>query len=71
MEFEDKIMLHGLREVKCWSEFGEVGRWGRWKDNVVARSERQESGEVRRWEVPSFVQGWGTQGEPKILSFCF
>ena len=71
MEFKDKIMLHGFREVKCWSEFGEVGTWERWKDNEVARSERQESGEVGRWEVPGFVRGRGTQGESKILSFCF
>ena len=25
MEFEDKIMLHGFREVKCWFVVGEVG----------------------------------------------
>ena len=49
MEFEDKTMLHGSREVKCW--------W--------------EVGEVERWEVSGFIQGWVTQGEPKILSFCF
>ena len=33
MEFEDKIMLHGFREVKYWWEVGEVGRWERWKGN--------------------------------------
>ena len=26
MEFEDKIMLQGFREVKCWWEVGEVGK---------------------------------------------
>ena len=62
MEFNDKIMLHGFREVKCWWEVGEVGRW----EGKVG-----ESGEVGRWEVPGFIQGWGTQGESKILSFCF
>ena len=25
--------------------------------------EREESGEVARWEVPDFIQEWGTQGE--------
>ena len=44
---------------------------GRLKSNEVARMERQESGEVGRWEVPDFIQGWETQGESKILSFCF
>ena len=68
VEFEDKIMLHGFREVKCWFVVGEVGRW---KDNELARWERQKSGEVGRWELPGFIQGWGTQGEYKILSFCF
>ena len=71
MEFEDKIMLHGFREVKCWWEVGEVGRWERWKDNEVAKWERWESGELGRWEVPGFIQWWVTQVETKILSFCF
>ena len=35
MEFKDKIMLHGFREVKCWWEVGEVERWERWKGNEV------------------------------------
>ena len=39
MEFKDKIMLHGFREVKCWWEVGEVGRWERWKGNEVVRWE--------------------------------
>ena len=55
MEFKDKIMLHGFREVKCWWEVGEVGRWERWKGNEVGRWERRESGEVGRWDVPGFI----------------
>ena len=55
MKFKDKITLHGFKEVKCWSEVGEVGRWERCKGNEVARSERRESGEVGRWEVPGFT----------------
>ena len=43
-----------------WQNYGEVARWERW-----------ESGEVGRWEVPSFIQGWGPEGVSKILSFCF
>ena len=46
----------------------EVGR-ERWRGNEVARWERRESGEVERWEVPDFIQGWVTQGESKILYF--
>ena len=45
------------------------GKVGKVEGNEVARSERWESGEVGRWEVPGFIQGWGTQGESKILSF--
>ena len=44
--------------------------WEWWKGNKMARWERRESGEVGRWEVPGFIQGWGIQGESKILS-CF
>ena len=68
MKFKDKIMLHGFKEVKCWWEVDEMGRWERWKGNEV---ERWESGEVGRWDVPGFIQGWETQGESKNLSFCF
>ena len=71
MEFKDKIMFHGFSEVKCRWEIGELGRWERWKGNEVVRWKRQESGEVGRWEVPGLIQGWGTQGESKISSFCF
>ena len=52
MKFKGKIMLHGFREVKCWWQVGEVGRWERWKGNEVARWERQESGE---WEGGRFL----------------
>ena len=34
-------MLHGFREVKCWWEIGEVGRWERWKGNEVAEWEKR------------------------------
>ena len=46
MEFKDKIMLHGFKEVKCLWEVGEVERWERWTGNKVARWERRESGEI-------------------------
>ena len=71
MEFKDKVVLHGFREVKCRWEVGEVRIWERGKGNEVASWERQESGEVGSWEVPGFIQGSGTQGESKILSFFF
>ena len=71
MEFKDKIMLHGFRQVGGWWEVCGVGRWGRYKGNEVARWERRESGEVRRWGFLGFIQGSGTQGASKILSFCF
>ena len=32
---------------------------------------RKERGELARWEVPGFIQGWGTQGESYTSSFCF
>ena len=35
----------------------------------MARLERQESGEVGRWEVPGFIQGCGTQGESRFYLF--
>ena len=68
MNFEEKIMFHGLREVKCWWEGRKVGKVEGYE---VTRWERQMSGGVGRWEVSGFIQGWGTQGESKILSFCF
>ena len=48
-------------------EGNEVTRWKRWEGSEVAR---WESGEMRRWEVPGYIQGWGMQGESKISSFC-
>ena len=57
-------------------EGSDVASWGRWegKEGVVrrlercegsevARWERWENGEVARWEVPAFIQEWGTQSE--------
>ena len=38
-------------------EGGRVVRWERWEDSEVAR---WENGEAERWEVPGFIQGWGT-----------
>ena len=37
----------------------------------MVRLEMWESGEVGRWEVPDLNQVSGTQGEPKVSSFCF
>ena len=58
MKFKDKIMLHGFREVKCWWEVGEVGRWERWKDNEVTRWERWK---IRKFEKvsPLLYKGGG------------
>ena len=61
---------------------GKVVIWERWEKSEVPRPERWEGSEVTiwemgegsemaRWEVLGFIQGWGTQGETKILSFCF
>ena len=71
VEFKDKIILHGFREVKCWWEVGKLRWWEMRKCNDVARWKRQESGEVGMWEVPGFSQGCGTQGESKILSLGY
>ena len=59
----------GVRQGR-WegSEVGKVAGWERWKGSEVAR---WENGEAERWEVPGFIQGWGTQDESKISSFCF
>ena len=58
VEFKDRIMLHGLREVKCLWEVDELGRREWWKGNKVARWERQEeSGEVVRWNKGE-QRGW-------------
>ena len=71
MEFKDKIMLHGFREVKCRWEVGEV------EGGKGERVMRWQGGKGRRvlrwgrWKVPGFIQGWGTHGKSKILSFRF
>ena len=41
----------------CRRDGGEVGK--------------VQGSKVARWEVPGLTQGWGTQGESKISSFCF
>ena len=45
VDFKDKLMLHGFREVKCWWEVDEVGRWEMWK---VMRWKGGKSGRVAR-----------------------
>ena len=42
-----------MRKVR---EGNRVASWERWEGSEVAR---RESGEVGRWVVPGFVQGWG------------
>ena len=44
-------------------EGGKGGRLMRWQGGKGER--------VVRWKVSGFIHGWGTQGESKILSFCF
>ena len=48
-------------------ECNEVERWERWEVSEVAG---WESGQVGRWKVLGFLQGWEMQGEFKISSFC-
>ena len=50
----------------CWWEGGEEGNAGGYRGSKVARWEE--------WEVPGFIQGWGTQDlkeqkEPVIKGF--
>ena len=47
MEFNDKIMLHGFREVKCRWESGKGRRVMRWQGGKDWR--------VVRWEGGSFL----------------
>ena len=63
------VLFLGGRVVRQgrW-EGSEMGRWERWEGSEVAR---WENGEAERWEVPGFIQGWGTQDESKISFFCF
>ena len=52
---------------------GRVVRWQGGKGGKVVRWQGGKGGRVVRWErwqVPGFIQGWGTQGEFKISSFC-
>ena len=35
----------------------------------MARWERQESGEVGRWKVPGFIQGWEHRVSPGFYLF--
>ena len=46
------------RQKRCYGS--EVASWERWKGSEVARL-----------EAPSFIRGWGTEGESKVLSLCF
>ena len=54
---------------------GVKGQMASGKQNVggerLVRWEGGKRGRVVRWEVPRFIQKWGTQGEFKILYFCF
>ena len=49
------------------------GRLVRWEGGRVMRLQGGKGGRVVRseGEVPGFIKEWGTQGESKILSFCF
>ena len=49
-------------------QFGKGGGGG---VSEMTRRERWETSDVARWEIPCFIQGWGTQGETKVSSFCF
>ena len=55
--------MHEGSEVSRWErwENSEVARSERWVGSEVASSERLERSEVTRWEVPSFMRGWGTK----------
>ena len=37
----------------------------------LRRWKRRQGGEVEKWEVSGFIQGWEMQSESKISSFCF
>ena len=54
----------GGRIVRWHSQRGgKVVRWQFGKDGRVS--------EMARREIPCVIQQWGTQGETKILPFCF
>ena len=71
VEFKDKLMLHGFREVKCWWEVCEVGRWERWK---VMRWQGGKGGRVVRWDGGRFLvlfKGGEHRVCPRFYFFCF
>ena len=43
-----------------------MARWERCKGSEVAR---WENGEVTRWEIPGFIQEWGTWVSPRFHLF--
>ena len=61
-----------VSEVGRWRrwEGSEVARWEKWEGSEVVRLENWENGEAGRWEVPGFIQGWETEDQSKISSFC-
>ena len=65
--------VYELSEVARWErwENSEVAQWERWEGSEMARWERWETSDVASGKIPCFIQGWGTQGETKVSSFCF
>ena len=61
-----RLLTAKSRSVRGASHQPAFMAWERWEGSEVARCEWWESGEVGRWEVPGFIQGWGTHGESKI-----
>ena len=63
-------------DVASWERW-DGGRVGRWQCGKGARVVRWQGGKGRRgvkWQGGMFLvlfKSWGTQGEPKISSFCF
>ena len=62
---------HSGRDGKVvrW-QFGKGGGGGGGVSEM-ARWERWETSDVASGKIPCFIQGWGTQGETKVSSFCF
>ena len=44
---------------------------GRWQGGRVVRWQVRRVVRWEGWEIPGLTQGWGTQSESKISSFCF
>ena len=65
------VRWHSWRggKVVRW-QFGKNGGGGG-RGGVRWQGGKDGSGEVARWEIPCFIQGWGTQVETQISSFCF